>query len=192
MDSMNEGYLEEVCLGTYVPSTSTTSVELSYPGSGGARVGYIRFAQVYGPPAASVQGAKNAVDGSGAQITAAVVSAAFPEYFYLESDDRTYGVRVNMPGHDLTVGMRADVTGTIATSSNGERYINASYAAQDGTGTVNPLGMTNISLGGVRLGQPGFGHGPERSYRRRWSQQHRSARAHVGRSDLCRGRQLHH
>jgi hypothetical protein len=82
----------------------------------------------------------------------AIVSADFHvlggDIFYLESDDESFGIRVDKPGHALSNGMRANVTGVLKVNSDRERYIDADWAAQNGTGTVDPVGMNNRTLGG--------------------------------------------
>ena len=45
--------------------------------------------------------------------------------------------------------MRADVTGTMRTNSDGERYIEADYVAANGVGTVDPIGMGTRAIGGT-------------------------------------------
>ena len=78
-----------------------------------------------------------------------MVSAAFPDSFYLEADDRSSGIRVERPAHGLSVGMRAEVTGTVKTNADGERYVEALWATKNGTGWVDPLGMNRKLLGGA-------------------------------------------
>lgn len=80
------------------------------------------------PVSYSVQTAKNKPNNSLADIRNAVVSAAFDGFFYLEADDRSSGIRVQLPNHGLQIGMRANAAGPIKTNENGERYIEA-YAA---------------------------------------------------------------
>lgn len=56
------------------------------------------------------------------------VTAAFSGFFYVESDDRSSGVRVKLPGHAFAEGARVSVTGKIALGDEGERYIEAAEA----------------------------------------------------------------
>ncbi|MDO8586484.1 MAG: DUF5060 domain-containing protein [Armatimonadota bacterium] len=97
-------------------------------------------------------GVKAGPNGASVNSTGATVSAAWPDFFYLEADPRTCGIRVEKAGHGLSVGMRADVTGVIRTNLDGERYIDAAAASQspppDSTGSVNPLMMSGKLLGG--------------------------------------------
>lgn len=97
---------------------------------------------------AGIQQAKAAPDASWADFDRAVVSAAFPDYFYVESDNRSNGIRVEKAGHALIAGMRADVAGKVRTNSNYERYMEATSAVQDGVGSLKPISMPNRSLGG--------------------------------------------
>jgi parallel beta-helix repeat protein len=103
-------------------------------------------------------GAKLAGDGSGVYIAGAVVTAAFPDFFYIESDNRACGIRVNKTGHSLASGMRAYVVGAPSTTS-GERCIAASDAHRadppNDSGAVDPLGLTNKALGGGTFGLQG-------------------------------------
>lgn len=95
-----------------------------------------------------ISSAKLVDDGASVTCGAAVVTAVFGDSFYVETDDRSSGIRVNMPGHGLVVGMRADVAGRMQTSVDGERYISAEIVAANGLGSVAPLMLTNKDLGG--------------------------------------------
>lgn len=81
-------------------------------------------------------------------LSAKVVTYASADYFYIEEDSRVMGIRVEKTAHGLTVGMRADVTGTMKTKTSRERYILATSATHNGNGTVAPVGMNNMALGG--------------------------------------------
>lgn len=105
---------------------------------------------------------KAKADGQVVGIDAASISAAFPDSFYIESDDRSVGIRVSLPGHGLSAGTRVSLAGTMGTDADGEREIAAWAAYPCGTGTVLPLGMTNSALGGTPSSQqigvePGIG-----------------------------------
>lgn len=100
-----------------------------------------------------VPDAKRLKDGEFFENDSLIVSAAFPDFFYVETDDRSMGIRVEKTAHGLTPGMRVHVTGIIATSSNQERYIAAKTAEiveQVGTDSIiiNPLGLPNRDIGG--------------------------------------------
>jgi hypothetical protein len=52
-----------------------------------------------------------------------VVTAAFTGHLYVESPDRSMGIRVNKASHGRSVGQTVTVIGTIQTLASGERYI---------------------------------------------------------------------
>ncbi len=81
-------------------------------------------------------------------VLPSVVTRVFGDILYVESDDRSCGIRVERQGHGLQVGDRTRVTGVILTSSDGERYIEATEAAKDGTGQLEPVGLSNRRIGG--------------------------------------------
>lgn len=87
-------------------------------------------------------------DGSAVQLISNSTTYADSDSFYIENDVRSNGIMVKLHGHGLSKGMRADVTGTVETSDDGERYIWACSAAHNGDGTVPPLFMSLRSLGG--------------------------------------------
>jgi hypothetical protein len=70
-------------------------------------------------------------------------------YFYVENDDRTAGIQVYKSNHGAALGMRIDIVGSLYTLATGERLIVASSVLSTGTGSVEPLGMTNRALGGA-------------------------------------------
>jgi hypothetical protein len=80
------------------------------------------------------------------------VTAAFLDSFYIGSDDGAGGIRVDSPGHAVSLGMRAGIKGLLSTSGDGERFLAASYAARDGDGVVRPAFRTVASLGGADWG----------------------------------------
>lgn len=90
---------------------------------------------------------RSLADGTPIGWSKAIVTAAFTGFFYVESDDRAYGIRVNRSNHGLTAGMRADVTGTLGTEDGG-RCIQAQTAIHNGSGAVQPLLLANRSVGG--------------------------------------------
>lgn len=98
----------------------------------------------------NISDAKRSADGSAVGIRSGLVSAVFGNVFYVQAADRSCGIRVEKPGHGLSVGMAARVTGTITTNSDGERRIIASTAVQDGTDVVSvlPLFTINRAIGG--------------------------------------------
>ncbi len=86
-------------------------------------------------------------------ISSKVVTYAAADYFYIVEDNQIMGIRVEKVGHGLSVGMRADITGTMTTTTDNERAILASIATQtpapNATGTIAPICMNNLPLGGA-------------------------------------------
>jgi len=87
-------------------------------------------------------------DGEDVAVGHGVISAAFPDVFYLCSPDRSAGVRVEARGHGLTAGVSAGVVGRLKTNSHGERCIEAWEIYPGGPASVRPLGMRIAWLGG--------------------------------------------
>lgn len=116
------------------PSASTESDVWSFT------TGY-----VYGDTIAQ---AKQKGDGEVTGCVPSVVTAALPNAFYVESPDRTCGIRVERPGHGLVDGDRVSIGGALATSSDGERYIQAAKVLQAAQGDVTPLGVSSRWIGG--------------------------------------------
>lgn len=82
-----------------------------------------------------------------------VVSAVFTDYFYIQSPDRTYGIRVNKANSGLAVGSIVNVTGSVTTLDSQERCIVPGAVEQtSNTGLTAPLYMSNKAIGGGPLG----------------------------------------
>ena len=108
----------------------------------------------------TIRAAKTAPDGSTVDITSGVIIAAWSGFFYIESEDRTHGIRVNKAAHGLSAGTRADIVGAMATSADSERYIQASAVSLSGSGTIKPVHMGSRHIGGVSsVGQIGVKDG---------------------------------
>ena len=95
---------------------------------------------------------KDIVDGGIARWPSAAVTAAFTNFFYIEADDRSCGIRVEQADNCLSVGARVRVEGTMKTGTNGERYIAAKEVAQDGYGDISPVLVSNKNIGGGTFG----------------------------------------
>lgn len=95
----------------------------------------------------SIKSAKTLTEGKLAGIKDAVVTAAFDDCFYIESEDRAMGIRVDKLGHGVTPGTRVTVYGTPAVHQ-GERIIKAVVILPEGDGYVAPVGMSNKEVGG--------------------------------------------
>lgn len=119
--------------------------------------------QVYSPPAArvGVGDAKKASDGVRVTVSG-YVSARFGDFFYVEADDRSSGIRVAAPDAALDPGDEVEAVGTMLTLETGERVIGgAEVTTLARNRTVAPLGMTNDVIGGGDFhrsaGNPGAG-----------------------------------
>ncbi len=120
-----------------------------YPNSGNLM---IRLRYV---PPGKIGALKAAPEGAVVNCVGNVVTASFPGFFYVEEPNRSSGIRVEMPEHGASVGVRMTVTGIAHTNSNGERCILATKMAQSGEARVEPIGLTNAALGGAALGAQG-------------------------------------
>jgi C1A family cysteine protease len=94
---------------------------------------------------------KQLPDDSPVSIRRAVVTSVLGDAFYLESDDRSSGIRAQLAAHGLTRWDRADASGNVKTNTDGERYLEALAAVRSGSGSVGPLAMTGAALGGGSL-----------------------------------------
>ncbi len=86
-------------------------------------------------------------DNSPVTAACAVITAVFDDCFYVESPDRTWGIRVESNGQPVATGV-VSITGTLNTLPSGERCIQASSILPAGSGSVAPLGLTNAALRG--------------------------------------------
>ena len=77
-----------------------------------------------------------------------IVSLTFPDFLYVQEEDRSAGIRVEWDAHGQTVGSRISLLGTLMTNSDDERYIELAAACPAGTGTAVPLTMVGRALGG--------------------------------------------
>lgn len=71
----------------------------------------------------AVREAKTLASGQPVTLTRGVVTAVFADSFYIQSEDRTSGIRIEMAEPEVIEGQVIDVTGTLATGADGERCI---------------------------------------------------------------------
>lgn len=81
----------------------------------------------------------------------ASVSAAFPNFFYIQDSQKISGIRVNKTGHTLVPNTSVTVTGIMKTNSSSERYIEASKVIPGISSEVKPVAMVHKSLGGKAI-----------------------------------------
>lgn len=157
------------CLGTaswdtggiaLVPGENTITVTALASGTpvGSASVAVIRSSVT------TLGQVKQGMDGDGVHLqgtppgpngesaTGPIVSAVFSGFFYVESENRSSGLRIQS-SESVNIGDRVDVRGMLDTASDSEVFVNASDVSVVGTGDLWPVGMTNLTLGGARNGK---------------------------------------
>lgn len=94
--------------------------------------------------------AKMAADGIKVNLEDMVVTATWPDFFYVETKDRSWGMKIDEFSLGLEPGMIVGVRGKIRTDENGERFIErADFEPSNAeTADIKPVYMTNRSLGG--------------------------------------------
>ena len=105
-------------------------------------------------PPVSIEGAQKLVDGITVEISDVVVTAVFPEAFYIQNTDRTAGIKVLMSNAPVSEGELISISGVISTS-NGERQIvqpNITISFDVASIAMGALGMSNRHLGGGPIG----------------------------------------
>ena len=110
-------------------------------------------------PPVTIQGAQNLVDGTTVEISNVVVTAVFPDAFYIQNPDRTAGIKVLMSNAPVSEGEWVSITGVISTS-NGERQIvqpSVTISFTVASIAAGPLGVSNRQLGGSPIGGPSNG-----------------------------------
>lgn len=98
-----------------------------------------------------IRDTKQMPDGIPVELNGVVITAVFPNFFYVETDNRTCGIRIEKNNHNLSRGIRVNVVGVMQTNSNGERYVSASSITQTGSSSVEPLAMNLAALGGGNI-----------------------------------------
>ena len=163
--SVKLGASGSVYVAGYTASTDFPATPFAYMTSygGGAHDAFVF--RMYVPESLRLSAIKRMANNSRVETHKAVVTAAFvdpaaSDYFYIESDDRTSGIRVQKEGHGLQHGVRVDVTGLLKTNTDGERYVDASsISVRETTEGVRPLGLSNYFLGGSGFYNPVTGTG---------------------------------
>ena len=101
---------------------------------------------VVGDPLSVSQG-KAAPGNTEAIVTGSVVTACFSDAIYIESPDRTAGMRVSPAPAGVSIGQTIDIAGTTVTSG-GEKTLIPQTFDVSGTGAVGPLAMANKCVAG--------------------------------------------
>ncbi len=108
---------------------------------------YTLFYEVYSSGTTTMGDAKAMADGMPVTLggnEGLAVTALFPDCIYVESLDRTSGMRLT--GASAFEGDRISVTGATATAPNGEREIVATSITKVGSGALQPLGVNLRAL----------------------------------------------
>ena len=108
---------------------------------------YTLFYEFDSTGATSVGDARAMADGQMVSLggnQGLAVTALFSDCIYVESLDRSSGIKVI--GASAIEGDRLAITGTMATGENGERQIVATEAKSVGAGTLQPVGMNLRAL----------------------------------------------
>jgi hypothetical protein len=102
------------------------------------------------PAAVTIPEAKMLPERQRVAINNAIVCAVHPDYFWVWTDDRSCGIKVFAPQHNLNPGWRVNVTGLTREGRDTEKYIYADSVSRSGYDVqeVKPLGMTARSVGG--------------------------------------------
>jgi len=115
--------------------------------------------------AGSIYQAKLLPDGTLVSLAGMIASSSTGDFsgmsggfFYMQSPDRSGGLRVSVPAAQvagLTRGQVVNVMGPMATTPSGERHITGPMIILGAAGTAPvPLTMNNRSVGGQTLGSP--------------------------------------
>jgi hypothetical protein len=106
----------------------------------------VRSAEYTIVPLASI---KSLVNNSTVSIPASVVTAVpSTGRFYVEATDRSSGIMVYKSGYAATPGKMVRVQGSVGTASTGERWVTATSIKDAGTGSVDPITLSNRDVGG--------------------------------------------
>ena len=76
-------------------------------------------------PAVMIAEVKSLANGASVTVVQGIVTACFDDFFYIEAQERTSGIRVEQSGHGRSIGEMVDVRGVLGTNAAGERYIAA-------------------------------------------------------------------
>ncbi len=134
-------------------NTATGLPIFDYDGEGRIFGGTVDIgADEYWSSALSAANAKKAPDNAVIKLCGSAVSGSFPSFFYIESDDRSGGIRV-ASAVTTDEDSKVIIAGRVKTNDSGERFIAADSVTPDaGTLDIKPLMLTARGLGGGALG----------------------------------------
>lgn len=141
--------------GVYAPTKTYT-----LPAGDGRKTLYVKFRDAAGNESAVVSAsivlgtpgtlldAKASGAGSPVSVNGGVVTAVFVDGAYVESANRTQGVKLTPAPEGVTIGSIVDVAGAAAVLG-GEKIVSSAVCTMKaGSGTIAPLGVTNFAVGG--------------------------------------------
>lgn len=96
----------------------------------------------------ALSSAKHAAEAVSASVDCVVTYVVSTVLFYVESDDRSCGIMIRKQSHGASVGQRISATGAARTLASGEKYLYATGLTSSGTGTVEPMVLSNKKIGG--------------------------------------------
>ncbi len=96
----------------------------------------------------SVAAARLRTNSDSVTCLGGIITAVLTDGFYVESADRSAGLKVLASGFTAARKTCVNLTGTMRTDLNGERYVEATWVEPIGYGSVKPLGINLLSLGG--------------------------------------------
>lgn len=103
----------------------------------------------FAAPSVAIADAKSLGDGVWTCVNGGVVTGVFSNFFYVESENRASGIRVNKIGHTFVPGQKVNVQGKLATTADFERSIDAAFVEEAGEGDVGALAMPIKYCGGA-------------------------------------------
>lgn len=113
------------------------------------------------PASHSIAIAKLHANGRRVEINGEVITAAFANDFYIESADRSAGLKVVKTSHGLAAGTKVNVYGTMQTDGNGERYVSNPTITSAGSGSIDPVFVRCGNMGGGPFLDPVTGAGQQ-------------------------------
>lgn|GEM_PF-6801283 len=95
---------------------------------------------------------RTSAEGDVVRCEDVVVTKTWSDFFYIESLDRTAGIRVDRPGHNVAENCLINISGFVRTDTTGERYVDPVAINCTGAALVRPLGIIGKAVGGSDFG----------------------------------------
>lgn len=105
-------------------------------------------------PPVSISETKKLTNGAVVMVSSAVVTAVFPDCFYMEEPKRISAIKVLMYGAKVKEGQVVDVSGVLSSSGTERQLVDAKILDIQGTrSAIKPLALSNKGLGGGSIGK---------------------------------------